>query len=205
MACKNEPLQNKLQVNQVWIEVGLDGKLQRAALWTSVAAAETRAAWYCREEVGKKKKDCSAGKATGFSVLSRFFHANAKHMHVHTYACAGRFTHKQAPVTDSPTTLFIFLCASCRDALISGKETKQWKVRKQQQYSHLKGVYFESGTASLSVTELIKSKGHHLQTRHPPKGEHLIPYAAEEASQHPKNTALLEERCSTSLKGSMKN
>lgn len=80
--------------------------------------------------------------------------------------------------------------------LLSGKETKQpknKKVRKQQQYSRLKGVYFESGTASLSVTELIKTKGHHLQTRHPPKGEHLIPYAAKEASQHPKNTALLEE------------
>lgn len=30
------------------------------------------------------KKGCSAGKATGFSVLSRFFHANAKHMHVRT-------------------------------------------------------------------------------------------------------------------------
>lgn len=97
------------------------------------------------------------------------------------------------------------MSASCRDVLVSGKETKQQKVRKQQQYSHLKGVYFESGTASLSVTELIKSKGHHLQTRHPPKGERLILYAAEEASQHPKNTALLEERCSTSLKGSMKN
>lgn len=115
-----------------------------------------------------------------------------------------RFALKQAPITDSPKTYF-FVWASCRDTLISGKETKQWKVRKQQQYSHLKGVYFESGTASLSVTELIKSKGHHLQTRHPPKGEHLILYAAEEASQHPKNTALLEERCSTSLKGSMKN
>lgn len=122
--------------------------------------------------------------------------------------CSLRYTDKQAPVTAShATNVFIFLFfASCRDALLSGKETKQQKkVRKQQQYSRLKGVYFESGTASLSVTELIKSKGHHLQTRHPPKGEHLIPYAAEEASQHPKNTALLEERCSTSLKGSMKN
>lgn len=107
-------------------------------------------------------------------------------------------------LTDSPKTFYYF-SAYWRVALISGKETKQWKARKQQQYSHLKGVYFESGTASLSVTELIKSKGHHLQTRHPPKGEHLILYAAEEASQHPKNTALLEERCSTSLKGSMKN
>lgn len=111
---------------------------------------------------------------------------------------------KQAPVTDSPTTFFFYLSAPCRDNL-SGKDTKQWKVRKQQQYRHLKGIYFESGTASLPVAELIKSKGHHLQTRHPPKGEHLILYAAEEASQHPKNTALLEERCSTSLKGSMKN
>lgn len=107
-----------------------------------------------------------------------------------------------------PMYLYFYFSASCRDALLSGKETKQQekkKLRKQQQYSRLKGVYFESGTASLSVTELIKSKGHHLQTRHPPKGEHLIRYAAEEASQHPKNTALLEERCSTSLKGSMKN
>lgn len=116
-------------------------------------------------------------------------------------SCAhtSRFTQKQPPVTDSPTTSS-YLFSSCRDTLISGNETKQRKVRKQQRYSHLNGVYFESGTGSLSVTELIKSKGHHLQTRHPPKGEQLIRYAAEEASQHPKNTALLEERCSTSLK-----
>lgn len=126
----------------------------------------------------------------------------------HTCMCTDRRAQADSLINRLPSLIalrLIFLCASCRDTLISGKETKQGKVRKQQQYSHLKGVYFESGTASLSVTELIKSKGHHLQTRHPPKGEHLILYAAEEASQHPKNTALLEERCSTSLKGSMKH
>lgn len=67
-------------------------------------------------------------------------------------------------------------------------KSKRKKVRKQQTYSHLQAVYFQSGTAPFPVTELIKSKGHHLQTQHPPKGEHLIPYAAEETSQHPKNT-----------------
>lgn len=35
----------------------------------------------------------------------------------------------------------------------------------------------------------MKSKGHHLQTRHPPIGKCLIAYAVEETSQHPKNTA----------------
>ena len=48
---------------------------------------------------------------------------------------------------------------------------------------------FSQGQLLSPVTELIKSKGHHLQTRHPPKGEHLISHAAEETSQHPKNTA----------------
>lgn len=39
---KNSLLLNKLQTKSG--EAGLDGKLQKAALWTSVAAAETRAA-----------------------------------------------------------------------------------------------------------------------------------------------------------------
>lgn len=106
-----------------------------------------------------------------------------------------------SPIALRLVYFLFYMRASCRDAPISGIETKQQRVRKQQRYSHLKAVYFESGTASLSVAELIKSKGHHLQTRHPPKGEHLIPYAAEEASQHPKNTALLEERCSYQSEG----
>lgn len=40
-------------------------------------------------------------------------------------------TDKQAPVTASPATyVFIFLFfASCRDALLSGKETKQQKKK----------------------------------------------------------------------------
>lgn len=33
-------------------------------------------------EEGKEEGGGSAGRVTGFSVLSIFFHANAKHMHV---------------------------------------------------------------------------------------------------------------------------
>lgn len=51
---------------------------------------------------------------------------------------------------------------------------------------------FSRGQLSRSLsrdTELIKSKGHHLQTPTFPKGEHLIAYAGKETSQQPKNTA----------------
>lgn len=44
MMSKSGSVQDKLQVTQVWAKAGLDDKLQKAALWTSVAAAETRAA-----------------------------------------------------------------------------------------------------------------------------------------------------------------
>lgn len=76
-------------------------------------------------EEGKEAGGVSAGRVTGFTVLSIFFHANAKHMHVQPQI----HTDKQAPVTTSPATyVFIFLFfASCLDALLSGKETKQKK------------------------------------------------------------------------------
>lgn len=70
----------------------------------------------------------SAGRVTGFSVLSIFFHANAKHMHVQPRI----HTEKQAPVTASPATYVFIFFASCRDALLSGKETKQQKKKSKK-------------------------------------------------------------------------
>lgn len=47
-------------ISEVGGEAGLDGELQKAAFWTSVAATETRQTRQRGSEGG-----CSAGKATG--------------------------------------------------------------------------------------------------------------------------------------------